>query len=343
MNDASCSTCSSASRFNHSQSTSYSPTNTEYDLEYGSGRGTARLCYETVGVELGNEDYFVSKHPLLLMKKSLNMWSLRADGLVGLAFNTLSEGQATLVETFKAQGVIESSVFAIYLNDIRGPGTLSSSISFGTWDTHKYSYGQGFSYVRVYSQSGLWTFALNSVLLGTEEVIRDRKAQAAILDSGTSYLMCPNSHFEVIRKAICSSRTCELAVDLIAFPCVASDIAQLPVLTFTIDGAAFELPAHFYVEEERGLCRLLLAPGTFWILGAAFLRSYYALFDMENVQIGLAPSVNNPEPPTSMLWWVAVGLVLVIVALAALGLCYCLRKSTGSKELSEPLLAGVNS
>ena len=338
VNDVRCSTCYSASHFNHSQSTSYRPTDSLYDLEYGSGRGTARLCYETVGVELGSVDYSVSRHPLLLMKKSQNMWALRADGIVGLAFNTLSDGQATLVESFKAQGLIDTSVFAIYLNDTKGQGTLSSSISFGTWDTHKYSYGQGFSYIRVHSQSGLWTFVLNSVSLGEEEVTEN--AQAAILDSGTSYLMCPNSDFEVIRKAFCTSRTCELAVDLIAFPCVTSDIAQLPVMTFMIDGSPFELTAHFYVEEERGVCRVLLAPGTFWILGAAFMRSYYALFDMENEQIGLVPSINTPEQPSSMLWWVVGVLVLVVLAAAGLGLCCCLRKSAGSKELTEPLLAG---
>ena len=339
VNDASCSTCPGSNRFDRSQSSSYRSTDTEYELEYGSGRGKARLGYETVRADLGNEGYAVSGHPLLLMKKSLGMWALRADGLVGLAFNSLCDGQITLVENFKSQGIIDNSVFAIYFNDTKGKGELSSSISFGTWDTHKYSYGQEFTYIRVYSQSGLWTFVLNSVLFGTEEVIEDGKGQASILDSGTSYLMCPNSHFEVIRKAVCATRMCELAVDLIAFPCVASDIALLPVMTFRLDGNDFELLPSFYVEEEQGMCRVLLAPGEFWILGAAFLRSYYALFDMENERIGLALSVNSPEPKSNLLWWVG-GVALILVVTAGVGLYCCLRKSARSGDLSEPLLRG---
>lgn len=337
VNDASCSTCSGANRFDRSQSSSFKSTNTEYELEYGSGRGTARLGYETVSADLGNERFAVSGHPLLLMKKSLGMWALRADGIVGLAFDTLCDGQITLVENFKSQGIIDNSIFAIYFND--GKGDLSSSISFGTWDTHKYSYGLEFTYIRVYSQSGLWAFVLNSVLFGTEEVLEDGKGQASILDSGTSYLMCPNNHFEVIRKAICSTRICELSVDVIAFPCVESDIALLPVMTFRLDGSDFELLPSFYVEEEQGICRVLLAPGEFWILGAAFLRSYYALFDMESLQIGLALSVNNPEPKSNLLRWVG-GVALVLVVVAGVGLYCCLRKPAKSGDLSEPLLRG---
>jgi saccharopepsin len=71
--------------------------------------------------------------------------------------------------------------------------------------------------------------------------------------------------------------------------------AQLPDLTFTLTGHNFTITAYDYVVEVQGSCISAFIGmdfperiGPLAILGDAFLRRWYSVYDLGNDSVGLA-------------------------------------------------------
>ena len=82
--------------------------------------------------------------------------------------------------------------------------------------------------------------------------------------------------------------------------CTCNTIVDSKTLDFTIEGTKYSLPMSILrAVDNSGNCYLLIAAidFDFIILGAPFLRLYYAIFDEEELKIGLAAhsSVNYDE------------------------------------------------
>lgn len=71
--------------------------------------------------------------------------------------------------------------------------------------------------------------------------------------------------------------------------------ASLPDLTFTLSGHNFTIGPHDYILEIQGSCISSIMGmdfpepvGPLAILGDAFLRRYYSMYDLGNNVVGLA-------------------------------------------------------
>jgi hypothetical protein len=72
-----------------------------------------------------------------------------------------------------------------------------------------------------------------------------------------------------------------------------AQVSLLPALSISLsaDTAALTLPGSAYVVELRQLCYLVhIGADADWVVGAPFLRRYYAIYDFEVGRVGLALS-----------------------------------------------------
>ena len=218
--------------------------------------------------------------------------NLAADGILvffnqGLAFPSLSDKYETFLTNLKKQKIIEKAIFSVFLTDNKD-SDKKSSILIGGYDLEKYGKGGTIQYVETYAQTGFWVIPLKSIKVGDDSI--GRSSIAAIIDTGTSYILSPNEEIVEVMYWISKYGKCALIYDSLVCECTQTDWDTVfPNLTFGIGDYSFSLKPKSYFKRENGECVLLvksLGPKNFWILGDVFLRNFYTIFDMENNKIG---------------------------------------------------------
>jgi hypothetical protein len=194
-----CRYCHNATRFDEGNSTTYESTGKELNLKYGKGDAHGLLSIETVSIgesEVKNQ-YFA------LVESDHEFGGMRADGILGLGFDTLSDGYLVFIEALKREGEIEEAVFSVYLADNQFTDNEEtdppSSIMIGGYDLDKYGDGHNLTYVDVVAieQLGYWTVDLTQVKVKGTKIIQSKSKDSsgtpsyAIIDTGTSLLIGP--------------------------------------------------------------------------------------------------------------------------------------------------------
>ncbi|KAJ2540512.1 aspartic proteinase precursor, partial [Coemansia sp. RSA 1933] len=113
---------------------------------------------------------------------------------------------------------------------------------------------------------------------------------SAILDTGTSFLLGDPNTIQLISRIIGADfRTGDMSC---------ARLQDLKSIWISLGGFKFEIaPEHYvYRDAEKRTCSSAWVPSydsPFWVLGDSFLRAYYAVFDMKEKKVGLAP-INMP-------------------------------------------------
>ncbi|KAJ2614977.1 hypothetical protein H4S08_001458 [Coemansia sp. RSA 1365] len=113
---------------------------------------------------------------------------------------------------------------------------------------------------------------------------------SAIMDTGTSFLLGDQNSIQLISRIIGADfRTGDMSC---------AQLSNLKSFWISLGGFKFEVaPEHYvYRDPEKKTCSSAWVPSydsPFWVLGDSFLRAYYAVFDMKDKQVGLAP-INMP-------------------------------------------------
>eukprot|EP00741_Cyanophora_paradoxa_P009228 tig00001487_g8938.t1 len=307
------SSCGSHRRFDGSLSKTYSFVGTGIEIHYGSGSMKGYVGRDTVRVaglvardvafgEAVSEDEAVfSETP--------------ADGIVGLAFPSLSEdGLYPLFDALMSQGALPANEFSFYLG--RDPSRSGESALILGGRDPRYEY----TFLPIMGES-YWRVRLAGIAAGASALPLCRGAGGggrggcgAILDTGSSLLVGPPEAVRALAARLLSGvRLLQSERAAPGGPPSASmagprwdcrDLDKVPAITFALGeaGVPFSLsPEEFVVQvaEEGGRPVCTLALGTqeinpsVWILGDVFLRAYYAVFDRENLRVGLAKA--DPE------------------------------------------------
>jgi hypothetical protein len=325
--------------YNPNHSVSYLSKNSSVTLEYSAGTAAGSIGSETVWL---SREVSVSNQTFVVINHSSGFEDFPADGMLvftmqGLGFSSLAQGNPTFVESLYSQGLIDVPVFSLFLSDqdFGGVQNLSSVITFGYWDLKSYSNSHSFVYLPVYSNTGYWAIPLKSVHMG--KTLIHGTSFVAIIDSGTSPLVGPASEIHAILEFFVKRWSCAFHNGLLECECE-GNLSAMPDISFTLGraGYSFVLRPAMYVVKNEGKCRLMLAAGKdegLWILGNVFLRAYYAVFDVENSRVGLAPSTNQDsgltiyQPPAEVYVIIAVVLLVVamvvLIVLAFLGFSHC--------------------
>lgn len=214
----------------------------------------------------------------------------RFDGILGLGFDTISVNK--MVPPFYNmldQGLLDEPVFAFYLGDTNKEGD-DSEATFGGVDKTHYT---GEMINIPLRRKAYWEVDFDAITLG--ENTAELEDTGVILDTGTSLIALPSTMAELLNKEIGAKKgfSGQYTVE-----CDKRD--SLPDLTFTLAGHNFTIGPYDYILEVQGSCISSFMGmdfpepvGPLAILGDAFLRRWYSVYDQGKGAVGLAKAKSS--------------------------------------------------
>ena len=133
-----------------------------------------------------------------------------------------------------------------------------------------------------------WEVDLDAITFGNETA--ELEETGVILDTGTSLITMPSSLAELLNREIGAKKSWNGQ-----YTVECEKRSSLPDLTFTLTGYNFTITAEDYILDLQGSCISAITgldipepAGPLAILGDAFLRKYYSVYDMGKNSVGLA-------------------------------------------------------
>lgn len=274
--------CYLHSKYDSSASSSYKANGSSFAIQYGSGSLSGFVSQDTVSIgnlKIAKQDFAeATEEPGLAFAFG------RFDGILGLGYDTISVNK--VVPPFYNminQGLIDNGVFAFYLG-YSDDGTDSEAVFGGVNKDHY----EGKITTIPLRRKAYWEVDLDSIALGDDVAELDNTG--VILDTGTSLIALPSNLAEMLNTQIGAKKgyNGQYSIDC-------SKKSSLPDVTFTLSGHNFSLPASDYILEVSGSCISTFMgmdfpepTGPLAILGDAFLRRYYSIYDLDKNTVGLA-------------------------------------------------------
>nr|XP_028587863.1 LOW QUALITY PROTEIN: gastricsin-like [Podarcis muralis] len=278
--------CTGHSRFNPSQSSTYSTNGQTFSLQYGSGNLDGFFGFDTMRLQ----NIVVTKQEFGLSENEpgSNFVYAQFDGILGMAYPSLAVGGATTaLEGMLQQNLLSQPIFSFYLSS-QPSSQYGGEVVFGGVDTRLYS---GEIYWAPVTQELYWQIGIEEFSIGGRATGWCSQGCQAIVDTGTSLLTVPQQYMASFAQAVGAQQNQygEYAV-------ACSNVQNLPTISFNINGVSFPLPPSAYILNNNGYCTVGIEPTylpsqngqPLWILGDVFLRKYYSVYDMGNNRIGFA-------------------------------------------------------
>lgn len=287
--------CTSSAMFDSSDSSTYHSNSTTFKITYGDTTfASGYYGYDNIiigGKTVSNANFAVANQS----NSTTAVWGI---GLLGSeALVTTIERDGSYSPTYsniplqmKQQGIISQNAYSLWLNDVDAE---EGSLLFGGVDHAKYS-GTLQTVPLLSTISGgdpnTFTVALGNLSLyqGSNSAVIASMSIGALLDSGSSFISLPTSIVNAIIKALGGTYTSGYAV----VPC-----ASTGGLTFNIAGIEIDVPFSqitFQLTSTGEQCVLGILPNDdYTILGDTFLRAVYAVYDLDSLEVALAPTVFN--------------------------------------------------
>lgn len=260
--------------YKSSQSSSFIKNGTSLEIKYGSGgvKGFFSNDVVTLGGVAAKDIVFGEATSL----SGISFIAAKFDGILGLAFRQISVGHVeTVFEALFEQGQIPEASFSFYLS--RKSGETGRLVLGGL--NPDYFTGD-LKFYPLISET-YWVISLDSFTVNGKTI----KAAKGIVDTGTSLIVGSKSIIDQITQSIGTvDSSCK-------------DLDKLPNVTITISGDEYVLTPEDYVFQATVLGHTQCMAGFMgmdlpWpdtvILGDAFLKKYYTLFDMSHKQVGIA-------------------------------------------------------
>lgn len=288
--DCSSLACFLHNKYDHSQSSTYVKDGQPLKISYGSGAIEGYISQDTV--QIGDIQITEQKFGETTSEPGLAFAFGKFDGIFGLGYDTISANK--IVPPFYNawdQGKLDANKFSFYLSDVSGSnakGQDGGVFVLGGVDESKFTGNLTDIPVR---RKAYWEVALDSIKLGDQET--ETLNMGAAIDTGTSLITLPSDMAEIINAQIGAKKgwTGQYTID-----CAAR--AKLPDLTFNLGGHDFTLSPFDYTLEVSGSCISVITPmdfpdpiGPMAILGDAFLRRYYSVYDYDANTVSFAPAV----------------------------------------------------
>lgn len=272
--------CYLHSKYQSSDSSTYKSNGTEFEIHYGSGSLSGFVSNDVMSIgdlEIKGQDFAeATSEPGLAFAFG------RFDGILGLGYDTISVNH--MVPPFYQmvnQKLLDEPVFAFYLGDQEG----ESEATFGGVDKSRFEGDIEYIPLR---RKAYWEVDLDAIAFGDE--VAELEKTGAILDTGTSLNVLPSSLADLLNKEMGAKKGYNGQYT------VECDKRQtLPDVVFTLAGSKYSLPATDYILEVSGSCISTFQgmdfpepTGPLVILGDAFLRRYYSVYDLGKNAVGLA-------------------------------------------------------
>ncbi|KAF4633321.1 hypothetical protein G7Y89_g4792 [Cudoniella acicularis] len=229
------------------------------------------------------------------------------------AGNSNPQPYPNFIDELKLQGLIGTKSYSLYLDDLE---TSTGSIIFGGYDKAKFQGDLGILTIQPDSQSGTYSsfgVILNSMGVtdstGSTVISSSSMPNVVILDSGTAYTVLPPDIFNELVAYFGALKDkdygliiqCDLngmagTLDY-QFAGPTGPIVSVPFSELAIPIVDPETGESLTDNQNNPVCHLGLDQTTsadeplLW--GDTFLRSAYVVYDLENLQIGIAQTIFN--------------------------------------------------
>ncbi|KAH8880378.1 Asp-domain-containing protein [Thozetella sp. PMI_491] len=272
--------CYLHSKYDSSASSTYKKNGTEFEIRYGSGSLSGFVSQDTMtigDIKIQGQDFAEATN-----EPGLAFAFGRFDGILGLGYDTISvNGIVPPFYKMVEQKLVDEPVFSFFL----GSSEEESSVVFGGVDKDAY---EGKITTIPLRRKAYWEVDFDSIALGDD--VADLENTGVILDTGTSLIALPSQLAEMLNAQIGAKKgyNGQYSID-----CSKRD--ELPDVTFGLAGHKFAITPYDYILEVSGSCIStffgmdLPAPtGPLAILGDAFLRPWYSIYDAGANTVGLA-------------------------------------------------------
>ncbi|KAE8152670.1 aspartic peptidase domain-containing protein [Aspergillus avenaceus] len=275
--------CYLHNKYDSSSSSTYKKNGTEFAIKYGSGSLSGFVSQDTMKIgDLKVKDQLFAE---ATSEPGLAFAFGRFDGILGLGFDTISVNKIPPpFYNMLDQKLLDEPVFSFYLGNTNKEGD-NSVATFGGVDKDHYT-GE---LVKIpLRRKAYWEVDFDAIALGDN--VAELENTGVILDTGTSLIALPSTLAELINKEIGAKKgfTGQYSVDC-------DKRSSLPDLTFTLSGYNFTIGPYDYTLEVSGSCISAFMGmdfpepvGPLAILGDAFLRKWYSVYDLGNGAVGLA-------------------------------------------------------
>ncbi|KAF3763041.1 hypothetical protein M406DRAFT_83961 [Cryphonectria parasitica EP155] len=270
--------CYLHNKYESSSSSTYKKNGSSFEIQYGSGsmKGFVSQDTLTIGdITVKNQDFAeATEEPGLAFAFG------KFDGILGMGYDTISVNKIVPpVYNMIDQKLIDEPVFAFYLSS-DGDG---SEVVFGGSDKAHYTGKIVNIPVR---RKAYWEVDLDGITIDGETA--SFEDSGIILDTGTSLIALTTDIAEMLNAQIGAKKGYSGTYTL---ECNTRD--SLPDITFGLAGYNFTIGPYDYTIESGGSCisafmGLNLPAGLQGILGDAFLRRWYSIYDIGNNQVGIA-------------------------------------------------------
>lgn len=278
--------CFLHTQYDSSKSSSYAENGTEFAIQYGSGSVSGYLSNDVLslgGLIIKDQGFGEATN-----EPGLAFAFGKFDGILGLGYDSIAV-QKTVPPVYNAieQGLLDEPKFSFFLAD--ESEDVGGIATFGGINEDYYEGDLVYLPVR---RKAYWEVKFDALSLGED---RTELNIGAVIDTGTSLITLPSDLAEIINGIIGAEKSWsgQYTVD-----CDKRDV--LPNLTFTFDGYDFEITPYDYILDLEGSCISTITAmdipepvGPLAIIGDAFLRSYYSVYDIGNDAVGLAKAVHG--------------------------------------------------
>ncbi|KAF9959323.1 Vacuolar protease A [Mortierella alpina] len=206
------------------------------------------------------------------------------DGILGLSLGEIS-GYKTVFQNLVEQGLVSRGIFAFYLGKqyLSGGGEAI----FGDVDFSRVAAGRSIVYTRV-TDPTRWMVHLEDALVEGRSLrgFVGRGQLEALIDTGTTLLVLPKSIADWVNEQIPNS---QVVGGKWTVPCDTTS-----GLEFKFEGTSFLVPARDVAREQIGqpgrcYSAVQTSSGNYMVIGDAFIKNNYVVFDADNRMVGFAP------------------------------------------------------
>lgn len=286
--DCSSLACFLHTKYDHDNSATYKANGSEFSIQYGSGSMEGYISQDILSIG----DLVIPKQEFAEATKEPGLAFAfgKFDGILGLAYDTISvNGIVPPIYNAINQGLLDHPQFAFALGDTsEGEDSPGGVATFGGYDDTQFEGDITWLPVR---RKAYWEVSFDGLGLGDEYT--ELFSTGAAIDTGTSLITLPSTLADIVNTKIGATKgwSGQYSVE-----CDTRD--DLPDLTFTLGGVNFTLTAYDYTLEVSGSCISAFTPmdfpdpiGDLSIVGDAFLRRYYSIYDLKKNAVGLAKQV----------------------------------------------------
>ncbi|CAG8587062.1 41323_t:CDS:1 [Gigaspora margarita] len=276
--------CQNHNKFDSNQSPTFKSEGNQWSILYGTGSasGVTGIDDLKIGKFIADKQIFG-----LADAVSNNFISTESDGILGMAFdnlNTMDNGAPTLISTLIKQKKI-NPLFSFHFShyyDFDDQGTLT----LGGVDKSKFD-GK-ITYNPVISNIGFWLILLDGAIVNKNPTLF--AVRPAIIDTGTTLLIIPSKDAAELHKQIPGSEF-DSQDGVYIIPCDTTAVVSL-----IFGGVEYKIPPRdlIFLPISGTQCVSailpvdLFPPLPIWLVGQAFLKNVYSVFDVGNKQVGFA-------------------------------------------------------